>query len=137
MTLPTEYDTVQETMEKKQMTSSEYETNAAELFTQHNIPMELRAALSYQAYERGHAYGYNNVYSILEDLVYALEKPLQKLQKRLTEQAEELRQATFNLKNATVKLTDDITAYIEHDDYDLPDLSDAVKAVTEISKLGV
>jgi hypothetical protein len=119
------------------MTSSEYATKEAELFTQHNIPMELRSALSYQAYEKGHAYGYGEVYIMLQDLVDALEKPLQELQKRLTEQAEKLRQATFNLKSATVKLIDDITAYIDHDDYDLPNVYDAVMAVVEVSKLGV
>ena len=65
------------------MTSSEYETKAAELFTQEKIPMELRGPLSYLAYEAGHAYGYNEVWIKLQDFVDSIAKPIQDFERRI------------------------------------------------------
>ena len=48
------------------------------------VPEELRGALSYMAYERGHSAGADEILGILEGLVSDLEKPLQKLVDRLT-----------------------------------------------------
>jgi hypothetical protein len=41
------------------------------------VPPQFDEALSKLAYDMGHANGYNEILSILEDLVLALEKPIE------------------------------------------------------------
>ena len=65
------------------MTSEQF-TKQKELLER--VPIELRPALSYMAYEKGHAYGNQEVLIILENLVSDLEEPLNNLVKRLTGQ---------------------------------------------------
>jgi len=66
------------------MTPEEYREKEVELFKQHNIPEELRNALSYISYEQSHAYGYDEILNTLTDMTYNLSKPIQKLIERIT-----------------------------------------------------
>ena len=54
------------------MTAEEYNSREAELFEKYKIPKEFREELSYLAYEQRHAYGYDEVFNILGDIVYSL-----------------------------------------------------------------
>lgn len=64
------------------MTAEEFSAKQSELLNR--VPFEVRGALSYMAWERGHAYGYNEVLIVLSNLVSDLEEPLRNLEKRLT-----------------------------------------------------
>lgn len=64
------------------MTTEEFSTKQSELLNR--VPFEVRGALSYMAYDRGHSAGRENVIGILEDLVDTLERPLRDLENRLT-----------------------------------------------------
>lgn len=64
------------------MTAEEFSTKQNELLNR--VPLEVRGALSYTAWEHGHAYGYDEVLIVLSDLVSGLEEPLRNLEKRLT-----------------------------------------------------
>ena len=68
------------------MTDKEYKEKEEALFNSANIPQELRPAMSYLAYEQGHSYGWSDVYSILQDIVYGLKEPIQKLIERIREE---------------------------------------------------
>jgi len=65
------------------MDEAEYNKKKQELFDKYNIPEELHAALSYNAYENGHSSGYDEVYFFLTDLVYGLEVPIKNLIERI------------------------------------------------------
>jgi hypothetical protein len=56
------------------MTLDEFNTRQDEILAR--LPEELRPAVSHMAYERGHAYGYQEVLIHLEDLVAGLEAPV-------------------------------------------------------------
>jgi len=58
--------------------AAEYAAKQKELFEDNNIPVEFQGALSHLAWEQGHAYGYNEVYIHLSDLVDALAEPIHK-----------------------------------------------------------
>jgi len=47
------------------------------------LPEEFRSAISYYAYEKGHAYGYEEVLSYLEQLVDALKPCVEKYTQRI------------------------------------------------------
>lgn len=51
------------------------------------VPEELRCAIAYMAYERGHSAGQAEIALILEGLVNDLEEPLKKLVERLSTKA--------------------------------------------------
>lgn len=59
------------------------------LFEKEHIPMELRPAIGYHAYETGHAYGYHEVWLHLNDLVDALSKPLKEFEARVKRMAKD------------------------------------------------
>ena len=63
------------------MTEAEYEAKSTELLSR--IPYQLRGALSYMAYERGHASGLEDMWGNLQDLVWALEDPVKELIKAI------------------------------------------------------
>ena len=65
------------------MTSEEYATKEKEEFDNANIPQEFRSAISYHAYEQGHAYGYNEIFSHLSDLIEAFKDPIKAFEKRI------------------------------------------------------
>ena len=48
-----------------------------------DIPKEFHGTLSYMAYEKGHAYGYDEVRNILMGLVDDLKKPIKNFEQRL------------------------------------------------------
>lgn len=51
-----------------------------------DVPEELRSALSYMAYEQGHAYGHSEVLIHLQNYVDNLDKPIRELIKRVREE---------------------------------------------------
>jgi hypothetical protein len=63
------------------MTDEEYELKVKEELR--DIPPEFHSAFRYMAYENGHAYGYEEVYGHLQDLVFHLAEPIQKYTERL------------------------------------------------------
>jgi len=67
------------------MTDKEYAQKQTDLFKECGIPEEFQGAISYQAYEDGHAYGYDEVWIHLQDFVYAIKDPIQKYTKRIQE----------------------------------------------------
>ena len=73
------------------MTSEEYAIVEKEEFDDANIPQEFRSAISYHAYEQGHAYGYNEVLIHLSDLIRALKDPIMAFEKRIRENVEEVK----------------------------------------------
>ena len=64
------------------MTQEEFDVKTEELLR--DIPEEFRNTLNYMAYERGHAYGYDEVLNILYELVYNLKKPIETYTRRIT-----------------------------------------------------
>lgn len=54
------------------MTEEEYNIKADELLK--DVPEEYREGCKSLAYENGHAYGYNEVYNHLDDIVYRIFK---------------------------------------------------------------
>jgi len=64
-------------------TQEQYAKEELELFEKYDIPIELRQPLSYMAYEQGHSAGYEEVISILNEIVYDIAKPIQNLIKRI------------------------------------------------------
>jgi hypothetical protein len=64
------------------MTQEEFDVKAEELLR--DIPDEFRSILNYMAYERGHAYGYDEVLNILDELVYKFKEPIEKYTWRIT-----------------------------------------------------
>jgi len=69
------------------MTEEQYETEQAKLFKDSNIPIELHDALSYMAYEQGHAYGYGECLIHLRDYIDALSQPIKNFEKRVRAEA--------------------------------------------------
>ena len=65
------------------MTDQEYADKEKALFDESKIPVEFRSALSYLAYERGHAYGLDEIWSELIDLVSGLQEPIKKYTERI------------------------------------------------------
>lgn len=63
------------------MTHEEYNEEATPLLEE--LPPELRAAVSYMAYENGHSAGYEEVLNELRGMVGSLKEPLAALEKRL------------------------------------------------------
>ena len=64
------------------MTNEEFNQKEEELLNE--LPPEFRSAVSYHAYERGHAYGHSEVFIHVAELVNLLEKPIAEYTKRLT-----------------------------------------------------
>jgi hypothetical protein len=65
------------------MTDEEYDAKQKEIFAEFNIPQELKGALSYMAYERGHSAGVEEQAIILRNLASDLSQPLQDLIARI------------------------------------------------------
>jgi len=63
------------------MTKKEFETKQAELLS--SIPKEFHKAMNHIAWEQGHAYGYNEVLLILNDMVYAFKEPCKEFENRI------------------------------------------------------
>jgi hypothetical protein len=63
------------------MTAKEFAKKEKEILSA--IPQEFHGAVSYQAYEDGHAYGYEEVLIHVQNLVGMLEKPIADFKKRL------------------------------------------------------
>lgn len=68
-------------------TQLEYDNAAADLFKEYDIPDEFQSALSYRAYETGHAYGYSECLIHLEDLASGLSQAIQEYTARITREA--------------------------------------------------
>ena len=56
------------------MTLDEFDARQNEILAR--LPLELQAPISWLAYERGHAYGYQEVLIHLQDMVDDLEVPI-------------------------------------------------------------
>jgi hypothetical protein len=67
------------------MTPEEFNLREAELLVR--LPEELRSAVGYMAYERGHAYGHEEVLGHVADMVSQLEQPVQELIARVQREA--------------------------------------------------
>ncbi len=52
-----------------------------------SVPEEFRGAISYLAWESGHSYGYGEVLSHLDDLIYGLREPIQKFEQRIAKES--------------------------------------------------
>jgi len=63
------------------MTSSEFNQKQAEMLA--NVPVEFHSWLQGIAWDQGHSSGYENVISILEDLLYGFEEARAKYNKRI------------------------------------------------------
>jgi hypothetical protein len=50
------------------------------------IPEEFRGAISYQAYEEGHAFGYEEVLIHVRNLVDTIKEPIRKYTERITKE---------------------------------------------------
>lgn len=74
------------------MTEEQYATEQAEEFKNYNIPIELQGALSFLAYEKGHAYGCEECLSHLRDYIYALAQPIKDFEKRIRTEAYDRKQ---------------------------------------------
>jgi len=74
------------------MTAEEYAVAEKEELDNANIPQEFRSAISHLAWERGHAYGYNEVEIHLFDLISALQDPIKAYEKRIRTEAYERKQ---------------------------------------------
>lgn len=66
----------------ERMTSEAYSTFEKELFELNDIPEEMRSALSYYAYEKGHSAGYDECFGILQGLVGDFKDSIHKLMAR-------------------------------------------------------
>jgi len=66
------------------MTLDEYNARQNEILAR--LPEELHAPISWLAYERGHAYGYQEVLIHLEEMVDGLEVPVQSYGARMERQ---------------------------------------------------
>ena len=64
------------------MTNEEFKRREEDLLRK--LPPEFHAAVSYRAYELGHAYGHSEVLSHVGSLVDMLEEPIANYTKRLT-----------------------------------------------------
>ena len=67
------------------MTNEEFEVQETALLAR--LPVELRSAVSFNAWERGHAYGHEEVLGHVRDLVDMLEGPVGLLTQRLRSEA--------------------------------------------------
>jgi len=67
------------------MTDQEFNNKQAEILAP--IPQEFRSAISYHAYEQGHAYGNEEIIIHLSDLVDELLQPIQEFEKRIKTEA--------------------------------------------------
>lgn len=63
------------------MTSKEFAKREKEILSA--IPQEFHSAVSFQAYEEGHAYGYEEVLIHVQNIVGMLEKPIAEFKKGL------------------------------------------------------
>jgi hypothetical protein len=70
------------------MTANEFATKEKELLSQ--IPKEFHSAISYLAYDVGHAYGYEEIFIHLQDYVSTLTEPIEKYGKRMLDEGIEL-----------------------------------------------
>lgn len=64
------------------MTNEEFNRREEDLLRK--LPPEFHAAVSYHAYDQGHAYGHSEVLIHVGSLVDMLEKPIAEYTKRLT-----------------------------------------------------
>lgn len=64
------------------MTQEDFEARESELLAR--LPEDFRSTISYMAYERGHAYGYNEVLGHVESLVYDLLPAIEAYTARIT-----------------------------------------------------
>lgn len=67
------------------MTDEEFNEAEAQLLA--GLPEELRSCISHMAYDRGHAYGREEVLGHVRELVYHLEAPIAELIERVTQEA--------------------------------------------------
>lgn len=67
------------------MTDYEYAEKQTALFV--NIPFEFQSSIAYLAYEEGHAYGNQEIYIHLVNLISAFEEPIKKFEKRVRKEA--------------------------------------------------
>jgi hypothetical protein len=67
------------------MTEVEFVKKQDELLK--NIPEEFKGAMSYRAWEDGHAYGFEEVLNHLTDLIADLEEPIMKFMERVKKEA--------------------------------------------------
>jgi hypothetical protein len=63
------------------MTNDEYIKKSDEILLQ--VPIEFRSVLDYMAYEKGHAFGYDEVIGILEGLVNSLSPAIVEFETRI------------------------------------------------------
>jgi hypothetical protein len=63
------------------MDQQEYENKCTEILV--NIPSEFHSAMRQIAYELGHAYGYQEICSVLNDLAYFFTEPIRQYTKRI------------------------------------------------------
>jgi hypothetical protein len=63
------------------MTNEEFNAKEDEILSR--LPIELRAIVSYMAYERGHVWGMVEVLGHVESMVYDLEPAINKLMDRI------------------------------------------------------
>lgn len=64
------------------MTAEDFNKKEKEILNE--IPEEFQGAISYQAYEDGHAYGYEEVLIHVRNLVDTIKEPIEKYTKRIT-----------------------------------------------------
>lgn len=69
------------------MTLDEYNTQQDSILQ--GLPEELRPAVSYMAYERSHAYGYEEVINTLRGLVHDLRSPVLAYGQRMERQGQD------------------------------------------------
>ena len=67
------------------MTEVEFVSKQDELLQ--NIPEEFKGAMSYRAWEDGHAYGFEEVLIHLKDLIADFEEPIMKFAERIRKEA--------------------------------------------------
>ena len=58
----------------ERMTATEFDEKSSELLAR--LPIEVRAAVSWMAYDRGHAYGHEEILCHIQEYVGNLEQPL-------------------------------------------------------------
>lgn len=80
----------QNKIRSKTMTDQEFCKQQAKILEP--IPQEFKSAISYHAYEQGHAYGNEEIIIHLSDLVDTLLQPIQEFEKRIRTEAYDKKQ---------------------------------------------
>ena len=71
---------------RPRMTEIEYEARKDEILSQ--LPKEFHGAIGWQAWERGHSAGYEEVIGCLDEMVDALVKPIKEYTERIIKASE-------------------------------------------------